>query len=503
MSYEVLGLLGRGGSAVVELAVDGDGRRVATKRVALSGSAAQIRVAGQRLRREAEILARLAHPGIVPVIDVIDDGSELILVFPALDENLQDRVSRLGPLPPEEVVRIGRVLLEALAAAHRHGIVHRDIKPANVMFDHGGQPALADFGVAFTSEITAGLTDIGTVVGTPMWMAPEQARGEPAGPPSDVFSLGATLNFAATGLGPYQSGRPSMVMTSAARGEIRPVPASVPHDLRRPLTRMLDARPGRRPSAAAVLGGLDGTMLTPAVQLRRGHTSALVRSIARSWSVRLLGDPAPQTTKPWRRRWLALATAVISTAVVVTLVVLATSAGARTTPMPLAPPVTTCTPLAYLPCGASLPAPHTDGLACQPGWYDLDGSAANGCESRSDYAVGTVLTQGAVLHANVVPASATDSFATHVSGSRLDLCWGSLHVTLTAPPGTAEEVTVWKGPSKVASALSANGTPATATVSKPGCFGADSENLQVDVTALAATAGASADDFTLTRDGGW
>ena len=157
MSYDVVGLLGRGGTAVVELAVDSTGRMVATKRVALSGSEAQMRVAQRRLRREAEILSTLAHPGVVPMIDVIEDSTEVILVFPVLDESSEDRVRRLGPLPPNEVARIGRVLLDALGAVHRLGIVHRDIKPSNVLFDHTGAPAVSDFGVAVTREVTGGL----------------------------------------------------------------------------------------------------------------------------------------------------------------------------------------------------------------------------------------------------------------------------------------------------------------------------------------------------------
>src|ERR1700722_18315716 len=249
MSYEVVGLLGRGGSAVVELAIDGNGDRVATKRLALTGSAAQMRVARQRLRREADILKDLDHPGIVGVIDVIDDGSEVVLVFPALAENLEDRVGRLGTLPPSEVTRIGRVLIEALAAAHRHGVVHRDIKPANVLFDHAGVPALADFGVAVTREVTAGLTQAGTVVGTPMWMAPEQARGEPTGPASDVFSLAATLTYAATGELPYAPG----------------------------------------PAAAAILGGVEGRGVSYVPEPRR------IRS---RWPVR-------RRARLGRRRWLA------------------------------------------------------------------------------------------------------------------------------------------------------------------------------------------------------
>jgi hypothetical protein len=508
VGYEVVGVLGRGGSAVVELALDGNGSWVATKRVALTGSATQLHVARQRLRREAEILRNLAHPGIVPIIDVIDDGSDVVLVFPPFHENLEDRVSRLGPLPPGEVARIGRVLLAALADAHRYGVVHRDIKPANVLFNEAGEPALSDFGVAVTRDVTAGLTPAGTVVGTPMWMAPEQARGDPAGPASDVFALAATLRFAATGRGPYLPGPASTVMARAAHREIEPLPASVRDPLRAALESMLDPRPERRPSAAAVIGGLDGTTVTPIPRPHRwtaawgaaapssestdsrpatgargrvASAASVVRGRVRPWAARLLGDPVDRRAlHPHRRRVLAVAAGVLATAGAAGVVAVGLSAG---TPAP--------------------PAPHTSGKGCVAGWYNLDGMASIGCEAHSDYVAGTVLAAGSALHANVVPQSAADSFRTHVSGDALNFCWGALHVTLTAPPQTAERLTVWHGTTKVAEAMSADGAPATATVSKPSCFGADSADLQVIVTVVAATGGASAQDFTLTRDGGW
>ena len=106
-----------------------------------------------------------------------------------------DRVRDRGPRPPEEVAALALPLLGALAAAHRQGVVHRDIKPSNVLFDADGAPLLADFGVATSRDATDGLTGAGLVVGTPSFMAPEQARGERPGPPADVFALGATLRF--------------------------------------------------------------------------------------------------------------------------------------------------------------------------------------------------------------------------------------------------------------------------------------------------------------------
>jgi hypothetical protein len=354
-----------------------------------------------------------------------------------------------------------------------------------------------------TWEVTAGLTQAGTVVGTPMWMAPEQARGEPAGPASDIFSLAATLSYAATGQCPYAPGPAAAIMSQAARPPVRPVPVAMPGELRDLLVPMLDPRPERRPSAASVLGGVDGTRMDVIPERRRAGVAARPRRMLARWPARLLGDPVPRRVGSSRRRWLATLGAVGVAAAVAGVVTAGITSGSRPGPGASRAPVVVCSPLTYLPCGASVPAPHTNGTTCDPGWYDLDGMAADGCEARSDFAAGTVLTQDAAVHANLVPASARDDFVTHVSGDVLNLCWGSLRVTLTAPARTAEQLTVWKGTSKVADAVSANGTPATATVHKPSCFASDSEDLRVSVTAVASTGGASASDFTLTRDGGW
>ena len=504
MAYDAVGVLGRGGNAVVELAYDSAGRPVATKRVAVTGSADDMRIARHRLRREAALLGRLHHEGIVPVLDVVDDGADVVLVLPVMAENLADRVNRLGPLGPAEVTDIGRVLLEALAAAHRAGVVHRDIKPANVLFDAAGRPALADFGVALTADLTGGLTGQGMIIGSPVWMAPEQAGGDPAGAPADVWSLGATLAYAASGRTPrpHPAGRPGRIVDLD----------TVPTLLRPPLERMLDPDPALRPSAAAVLGGLDGTSITaapPAPGPRTTHaggpalraSGASTRARWRRPMIRLLDGPAPDRRRGRVRTALTLGAALALAAGVVAAVAVglgASPSGARGAGRQAA----SCVALAYQPCG-SPPAPHTDGAGCDPGWYDLDGVAANGCEAHSDYVAGTALTADSPITANLVPASATDTFTTHVSGDSLALCWGSLNVTLTAPPQAAEQLTVWHGGSQVAHAVSTDGAPATATVSKPSCLGGDAEDLTLSVTAVAGTGTATAADFTLSRDGGW
>ena len=481
MTYTVVGLLGRGGMAVVELAVDEEGRQVARKRVSLSGSAQQIEMARRRIRREAEVLATLRHPGIVTLLAVEDDGADVVLVMPRMVGSLADRVAFNGTLPPSEVAAIGHALLDALATAQRQGVIHRDIKPANVLFDPAGRPALADFGVAVTRDFTAGLTTVGTIVGTPEFIAPEQAAGKPATAASDIFSLAATLMFALTGRGPYGEGEPLALMSRAAHGQVAPLPKDLPADLRRALAAMLDPRPARRPTAAAALGGLHGTRV----------------------------DPAPRRKTPRWKRGAGIAATVASLLAVTAagLYVAQRSSEPRATLSPIVPsptqpaPSTTvpCTPLAYQPCGAA-PAPGSDGSSCLTGRGDFDAVAANGCEAISDYRPGTVLTEAQPVLANLVPADRVATFQAQVSQSLLNLCLAKFRVTITAPPGATDRVEIVKGGKVLASAVSSSLVPATASASKPSCFQDDSGWLTVRVTAVS---GQSPEDFRLTRSGSW
>jgi hypothetical protein len=254
VGYDKIARLGRGGMGVVDLARDGDGNRVAMKRITLHGSASEILQARQRLLREASVLRRLHHPNVVRLLDVVEEDDEIVLVMPYLPGgNLSERVAQHGPAPAEEVDRLGYRLLGALAEAHAAGVIHRDVKPANVLFDERGEPCLADFGLAHTWDQTRGLTVTGMVVGTPGFMSPEQTRDEPLTPASDIFSLGATLLFAATGHGPFGTGDPGLLMVRAASGKIEKVPKGVPAFLRRRLQAMLDPRPERRPTAVELL----------------------------------------------------------------------------------------------------------------------------------------------------------------------------------------------------------------------------------------------------------
>ena len=478
VSYQVLGVLGRGGMAVVELAVDSRGREVARKRLVLAGSSEDIDRARRRIRREADALSRLRHPGIVPLLAVEDDGTDLVLVMPRMLASLADRVAISGPLPAGEVTAIGRRLLDALATVHHQGIIHRDIKPANVLFDTAGEPALADFGVALNEQFTPGLTSIGVVVGTPDFIAPEQARGEPATRASDIFSLGATLRYALCSQGPFGQGDAMALMLKAAQGQISPLPRTIPASARRMITPMLDVRPERRPTAAAALGARSGMGDTtaqeaPAPKRRRGKTKLIGTTVALALA---LGAGGVGLTR-WRHQAAPKRHAVASAA-----------------PAPVAPP---CTPLPYQPCGQPA-APFTDGRACLPGHADFDGISGNGCEAASDYTPGTELTAAQPVFANLVPADAVDLFTTTVQDTRFPRCLRPVRVTLTAPAGVTDRVEVLQADEVVATAKSRDMHPATVTAGEISCFLAQTGPLTVRVTSVE---GDTAADFRLTRSG--
>jgi hypothetical protein len=455
---------------VVDLARTTDGREVALKRLTLHGSSDDIARARQRIEREAEVLTRLHHPNVVELLDVVEEGDELTLVMPYLTGGtLAERVSRHGPAPTEEVERLADVLSSALAAAHRAGIVHRDIKPANVLFDAEGVPHLADFGVASSRDDTAGLTAVGMVVGTPGFMAPEQARGDAAGQAADVFSLGATLLFAATGEGPYGRGAPDLLMVRAAQGKVQPVARTLPPELRRRLQAMLDPRPERRPSAAALAGGPHGTDVRRAVAGRR------------------------------RRRW-PLWAGVGGLAAAGAVAALAVSAreieGPSTT---TASPSTTeaCTDLPYQPCGR-VPAPNTDGRRCLEGFDDYDGRAANGCEAVPDgLADGTPLTDQ--VEGTIVPRDDVDTFSVEVRDERQLLCDGELRLTLTAPAGVSLRLEVLEDGQVLGQATSADGVAASVVLREPECLFDDGTTLQARVSAIGSDR--SADPYLLERRG--
>ncbi|MEW5985812.1 MAG: protein kinase [Chloroflexota bacterium] len=214
--------LGQGGMAVVYLARDpAVGRQVAVK--VLPRQFTFDPAFRARFRREAEVIAALEHPAIVPVYDFGEDDGQPYLVMRYMPGgSLADRIRR-GPMPLPEAVAILERLAPALDEAHRQGIVHRDLKPGNILFDQYDQPYLADFGIVKLAEgQTTSLTATGGIIGTPAYMSPEQARGNvELDGRSDVYSLGVILFEMLTGTVPYHNDTP---MGLAMMHVLEPVP---------------------------------------------------------------------------------------------------------------------------------------------------------------------------------------------------------------------------------------------------------------------------------------
>ena len=248
--YLVQARLGQGGMGVVWHAHDTVlGRSVAIKEVALPPTLpeAERRVAEARVMRGARAAARLNHPGAVTVYDVVHDQGHTFVVMELVQApTLAGLVQAEGPLPPGRVAEIGARLAGVLEAAHRAGIVHRDVKPSNVMVPEDGGVKLADFGIA-SLQGDPQLTATGLVIGSPAYMAPEQASGQPSGPPADLWALGATLFYAVEGGPPFDKG--ALVPTLAAVVNEDPRPMRRAGQLAPVIGALLAKDPVARPSA--------------------------------------------------------------------------------------------------------------------------------------------------------------------------------------------------------------------------------------------------------------
>ncbi|MQA88235.1 MAG: protein kinase, partial [Streptosporangiales bacterium] len=209
--------LGRGGMGIVWRGRDELlGRAVSVKEVLLPPglSAQEQDVLYRRTLREARAAARLDHPNVVLVYDVVEEnGRPWIVMELVRARSLGDVIREDGPLPPHQVAEIGQHVLAALRAAHGAGVLHRDVKPSNVLLADDGRVVLTDFGVAAV-EGDATLTGSGTLLGSPAYIAPERARGARATAASDLWALGATLYAAVEGRPPHDRGAAMATLTA-------------------------------------------------------------------------------------------------------------------------------------------------------------------------------------------------------------------------------------------------------------------------------------------------
>jgi hypothetical protein len=254
--YRLLGRLGTGGMGNVFLGQSPGGRLVAVKviRPELADEP------GFRIRFAREVTAARHVSGLFTAL-VVDADADAPVPWLATayvaGPSLSEAVTEHGPLPVPSVLALAAGLAEGLGVIHQAGVVHRDLKPANVLLAHDG-PRVIDFGISRAMETTM-LTQTGTVVGSPGFMSPEQADGKVVGPPSDVFSLGAVLAFAATGEGPFGTGPTPALMYRVVNHE--PDLAGLPPRVRAVVARCLAKEPAARPTTAELLAELGGSVL--------------------------------------------------------------------------------------------------------------------------------------------------------------------------------------------------------------------------------------------------
>ena len=203
--YDVLEIIGRGGMGIVLKGFDRELKRCVAIKV-LAPHLAQSSLAKKRFAREAQAAAAVVHPNVLAIHQVQPNGRLPFLVMPLVaGESLAQRLTVQGRLELKETLRIGMQAAAGLAAAHEQGLVHRDVKPANILLEKGVERAvLTDFGLARAADDVS-MTRWGIIAGTPQYMSPEQARGEPLDGRSDLFSLGCVLYEMATGVSPFRA----------------------------------------------------------------------------------------------------------------------------------------------------------------------------------------------------------------------------------------------------------------------------------------------------------
>src|ERR1700689_1075349 len=279
-AYRLLGRLGAGGMGQVYLGVSRGGRKVAVKVL----RADLVTDAEFRARFAREVAAARTVNGFytAPVVDADPGASPPWMVTAYVPgPSLAAAVAERGPLSEPEVRDLAAALAEGLAAIHAGGLVHRDLKPANIILADDG-PRIIDFGIARAAGTTT-MTVAGTIIGTFTYMSPEQITGSSVGPPSDVFSLGSVLAFAATGRGPFDADTlPAITHRILSQP---PDLTGLPGSLRDLLMGCLNKNQAKRPSLEELLTRLTETATSPEVP-------------ARSHPATLLATPPPAPPPP-------------------------------------------------------------------------------------------------------------------------------------------------------------------------------------------------------------
>ncbi|MGC4926582.1 serine/threonine-protein kinase [Streptomyces sp. DT117] len=395
--YRLGEVLGRGGMGKVWRAHDEVLHRTVAVKELTAGlyvAEADRLVLHARTQKEARAAARITHPGVVTVHDVIEYDKRPWIVMQYVDgPSLADEAKEKGDIAPREAARIGLHVLSALRAAHSAGVLHRDVKPGNVLLARGGQVLLTDFGIA-AIEGDSTITRTGELVGSIDYLAPERVRGGDPGPASDLWSLGATLYTAVEGRSPFRRTSPISTMQAVVTEE--PPPPVNAGPLGPVITALLRKDPADRPTAAEteqmLLDAMEGreprsaqahvpTQRVPeedrfAYAGADGSTARLPGTVPSppAPTAPVAGHPStPITRRAGSRRWRTVLVVVVAAAVLGGAGGLAAmkygqgaSADGRTTTAPTAPTTPRTTP----PPTATDPAPEIP-----DGWRRVDDPA--------------------------------------------------------------------------------------------------------------------------------
>ncbi len=296
--YEVFEVVGKGGTGVVLRAHDTKLMRIVALKV-LAPTLATSGSARRRFVRESRASAAVRDDHVVAIHAVEAQGALPYLVMEFIDGcTLEALVRRNGPLDAKEVLRIGIQAAHGLAAAHRLGLIHRDVKPANILLENGVQRVkLTDFGLARAAD-DASLTQSGFIAGTPLYMAPEQANGDPIDARTDLFSLGSVLYELCAGRPAFRAANTVAVIKRVCEDAPRPlreINPDIPESLSRLIGRLLAKKPANRPASAsdvaeqlaALLAGLHGLNKTPRSD-RMARANRIGRTHRRLWAAAVL-----------------------------------------------------------------------------------------------------------------------------------------------------------------------------------------------------------------------
>lgn len=305
--YLLVEIIGRGGMGTVWRAQDRLlDREVAVKELSIGGLTDQERsTLHSRMTQEARAAARIKHPGVIAVHDVLEQDGRPWIVMELVDGgSLADILATEGTLMPHEAARVGVHVVAALDQSHRLGVLHRDVKPANVLLERGGRVVLTDFGIALF-EGGGGLTRTGDIVGSPDFVSPEQASGHRPGPASDLWSLGATLYAAVEGRAPFS--RTSTLSTlNAVVAEPLPEPR-----MAGPLAPVIEALlrkdPQERPTADQTLRMLEAVAAGELLTIGMRHTPTQMVPSGRRGGQETHTEVAKGEGKRSRRRGLLVA----------------------------------------------------------------------------------------------------------------------------------------------------------------------------------------------------